>query len=143
MVSAHDVAAYVLRERGPMSAIKLQKLIYYCQAWHLVWEDEPLFKERIEAWANGPVVPALYREHRGKFTVKTWPTGDTRRLSESQKGSIDAVLDFYGPKSAQWLSELTHREGPWMDAREGLRPGQRSGKEITKAAMAEFYGALI
>ena len=52
-----------------MSAMKLQKLIYYSQAWSLVWDDEPLFPERIEAWINGPVVPELYERHKGEFKV--------------------------------------------------------------------------
>jgi uncharacterized phage-associated protein len=58
MVSVDDVAAYILEQRGPMSAMKLQKLVYYSQAWSLVWEDRPLFREEIQAWASGPVVPA-------------------------------------------------------------------------------------
>jgi len=60
MASVHDVAAYILREQGAMSTWKLQKLVYYSLAWHLVWDDEPLFEEPIQAWANGPVVRALY-----------------------------------------------------------------------------------
>lgn len=142
-MNAHDVASYILQESGPMSAIKLQKLVYYAQAWHMVWEDEPLFSERIEAWANGPVVPALYREHRGNFKVTQWSAGDPSRLSAKQRGSIDAVLKFYGDKDAFWLSELTHREAPWKDARKGLARGERGSREITKVAMAEFYGALV
>ena len=67
MASAHDVARYIVRQLAPLSTIKLQKLVYYSQAWHLVWEDAPLFDERVEAWANGPVVPEIYREHRGEF----------------------------------------------------------------------------
>ena len=70
--SAHDVAAFILKESGPMTAMKLQKLVYYCQAWSLVWDEKPLFKEKIEAWANGPVVRALYEKHRGKFKVSSW-----------------------------------------------------------------------
>ena len=46
------------------AAMKLQKLVYYAQAWSLVWDEAPLFHARIEAWSNGPVAPALYREHR-------------------------------------------------------------------------------
>ena len=68
--SVHDVAAYVLREAGAMSTVKLHKLVYYSQAWHLVWDEEPLFVEPIEAWANGPVVRALYDHHRGRFGVE-------------------------------------------------------------------------
>ena len=60
MVSAHDVAAYILEEHGPLSAMKLQKLVYYSQAWSLVWDDRQLFREAVEAWANGPVVRELY-----------------------------------------------------------------------------------
>ena len=50
--------------------MKLQKLLYYCQAWALVWDDKPLFKEKIEAWISGPVVRTLYNTHRGKFLLK-------------------------------------------------------------------------
>jgi uncharacterized phage-associated protein len=143
MATAHDVAAYIVDRSGSMSAMKLEKLVYYSQAWHLVWEDEALFAERIEAWANGPVVPALYREHRGQFTVKTWSHGDATKLKPRQRTSIDAVLKYYGDKTAGWLSELTHREAPWKDAREGVGPGQPCNCEITKAAMAEYYAALV
>lgn len=73
MVSAHDVAAYMLRKHGPMSAMKLQKLVYYAQAWSLVWEDRPLFPERIEAWANGPVIPELYQAQTGVTTSRPGP----------------------------------------------------------------------
>ena len=66
-VSVLDVAAYILDKRGKMSTWKLQKLCYYAQAWSLVWDEEPLFEENIEAWANGPVVPRLYRKHQGQF----------------------------------------------------------------------------
>lgn len=143
MASAHDVARYILKQRGEMSAIKLQKLVYYSQAWHLVWEDEPLFNERIEAWSNGPVVPDLYRVHRGNFSVRSWPKGHVTNLTKGQRGSVDAVLKHYGPKSAFWLSELTHKEAPWREARKGLQPGTRSQREITPEAMAEYYGSLI
>lgn len=140
--STHDVAAYILREQGQMSTWKLQKLVYYSQAWSLVWDDAPLFAERIEAWANGPVAPALYQEHRGQFTVGRWPRGKIARLSKTQKETIDAVLRFYGPHTGHWLSELTHMEPPWRNAREGLAPGERGKREITTAAMAEYYSSL-
>lgn len=142
MASAHDVAAYITEKRGEMSAMKLQKLVYYSQAWHVTWEEKLLFSDRVEAWANGPVVPSLYREHRGQFKVKAWPKGSSSKLSEKQAESVDAVLKFYAPKTAHYLSDLTHSEAPWRDARDGLAPGARSSREITPAAMAEFYGSL-
>ena len=58
-VSVLDVAASILKQHGPMSTWKLQKLCYYSQAWSLVWDEEPLFSEDIQAWAHGPVIPKL------------------------------------------------------------------------------------
>lgn len=142
MANAHDIASYILKKLGRMTAMKLQKLVYYCQAWSLVWDEKPLFRDRIEAWVNGPVVPNLYAAHRGMFDVKTWPKGDSDNLTAVQRETVDAVLAFYGDKSSQWLSELTHFEQPWKEARRGLAPTDRGGNEITHAAMAEYYSSL-
>ncbi len=84
MVTVHDVAAYILKKHGPLTAMKLQKLVYYCQAWSLVWDEHPLFRSKIEAWANGPVVSDLYTRHRGQFKVATWD-GHPSALNRTQK----------------------------------------------------------
>lgn len=144
MANVFDVAQYILHKLGPMTAWKLQKLCYYSQAWSLVWDDAPLFSERIEAWANGPVVPSLYEYHRGMFTIACLSMGDADKLNDSQRDTINVVLDAYGDKSAQWLSELTHKELPWKNAREraNLAPGERGNSEITWDDLAEYYGGL-
>lgn len=143
MFSANDVAQYLMKLIGtPVTAMKLQKLVYYCQAWSLVWDDRPLFSERIEAWANGPIVPDLFAQHRGQFQLVQWTAGDWKKLDDSAKETIESVLKSYGDKSSHWLSELTHKEDPWKTAREGLAPGQRGTNEITHAAMAQYYGSL-
>ena len=142
MASVHDVAAYITEKHGPLSAMKLQKLVYYSQAWSLVWDDRPLFNERIEAWANGPVVRELYDRHRGQFQVDTWVVGNSNNLSADEKETVAAVLGFYGPRSAQWLSDLTHSEAPWTDAREGMRDGERGNKEITLESMMDYYSTI-
>lgn len=142
-VNVFDVAHYILEKIGRMTTWKLQKLCYYSQAWSLVWDDEPLFPERIEAWANGPVIPALYDKHRGQFTISRI-TGDSGKLTSNQQETIDAVLKVYGKKTSIWLSELTHREAPWYDARRraGLGPGERGDAQIDLSSMAEYYGGL-
>ncbi|KOS54531.1 prophage ps3 protein 01 [Rhodococcus rhodochrous KG-21] len=143
MASVRDVAAYILQKEGGMSAMKLQKLVYYSQAWHLVWEDKELFPSRIEAWANGPVCVDLYDIHRRKFGVTAADFAPAAPLTDPKEvAAIDAVLKFYGEKSAMYLSDLTHRERPWAEARGDLAPGMRSTAEITQAAMAEYYGSL-
>lgn len=142
MASVHDVAAYVLKRLGPTSAMKLEKLAYYAQAWSLVWDSRPLFSARIEAWASGPVVPELYKHHRLQFEVREWPRGNPNSLRPQERETVDAILKFYGDKSPFWLSELTHRERPWIEARRGLAPGERGNVEITHASMAEYYSSL-
>ena len=142
-VSVDDVAAFILAQRGPMSAMKLQKLVYYCQAWSLVWDEEPLFRERIQAWANGPVVRELWDHHRGLITLgPPWRFGDAARLSPAQRETIEAVLDYYGDKPAQWLSDLTHSERPWVEARRGLAAGERGSEEIPLEEMADYYSGI-
>jgi uncharacterized phage-associated protein len=144
MSSVFDTANYILRRQGPMTAMKLQKLVYYCQAWSLVWDERPLFPERVEAWANGPVVPVLFDAHRGKFQVsyETIP-GNPDNLDGMAVETIEAILKYYGNKSSQWLSELTHSERPWIEARSGMAPGERGSREITLAVMHEYYESLL
>lgn len=143
MPNVHDVAAYILKKQGSMTAMKLQKLVYYCQAWSLVWDENPLFRDKIEAWANGPVAPTLYEKHKGMFEVSSWARhGDHSVFTEKQKQTIDSVLKFYGDKTSQWLSDLTHQEDPWLKARAGLPSGSRTNNEISLASMMEYYSGL-
>jgi uncharacterized phage-associated protein len=136
-----DVAAYILDKQGEMTTMKLQKLLYYSQAWSLVWDETPLFENNIEAWANGPVVREVYEAHRGRFKIsRTDINGNPANLNSTQKETIDAVLEGYGPKSSQWLSDLTHSESPWREARQGLAAGERGNQIISLATMAEYYG---
>ena len=144
MATAEDVAAYILEQGGEMTAMKLQKLVYYSQAWSLVWDERPLFRDKIKAWENGPVIPSLYAKHVGRFNVdRTVIKGNPDALTAEERETIDAVLGFYGDKTAQWLSDLTHQEKPWREARaKHPTTDNRASPEITHAAMAEYYGSL-
>ncbi|MBS1063445.1 DUF4065 domain-containing protein [Gluconobacter wancherniae] len=144
MVRVNDVAEYILQNcSSPMSAMKLQKLCYYSQAWSLVWDDAPLFAQEFQAWKNGPVCPDLYSEHRGQFSVEAGEVnGKACALNSTQRETVDAVLKYYGKHSAQWLSDLTHAEAPWREARGDHEEGTRCMNVISQAAMAEYYGSL-
>ncbi len=142
MVSVFDVVKYILTKMNNITAMKLQKLVYYCQAWSLVWDSKPLFREKVEAWANGPVVRELYEWHRGKYNIPSCSLGRITKLDSSQKGTIDAVLKYYGDKSPQWLSDLTHMEDPWRMARKELPDNIRGSNEVTLASMEEYYSSL-
>jgi len=144
MANVFDVAKYILKKRGRTTTVKLQKLVYYCQAWSLVWDEKPIFGNKIQAWANGPVVPTLFQAHKGRLyvSVRTLPHGNISRLSKEQKETIDSVLDHYGNKSAQWLVDLSHLEDPWREARRGCEAGEKCSNEITSGAMMEYYSGL-
>ena len=143
MATIFDVASYILSKQGTMTTMKLEKLCYYSQAWSLVWDERPLFNEEFQAWANGPVCPKLYHEHKGLFRIeKGGIPGDPDAINKDGKENIDAVLKHYAPMSAYQLSELTHHESPWLDARGGLKEGERCNAVITNSAMAEYYGSF-
>ncbi len=143
MANVFDTAKYILQQYGPMSSMKLQKLCYYSQAWSLVWDEEPLFEEDFQAWANGPICPELFFKTQGKFKLEAEDeTGGEGDLTEDQKDSINVVLKDYGPHNAQWLSQLTHLEEPWRLARAGVLFGEPCTNVITKESMATYYGSL-
>lgn len=143
MANVFDVAKYILKKKGKLSTMKLQKLCYYAQAWSLVWDDAPLFEEEFEAWANGPVCKELFLKTQGKFWVTANDEdGDIRKLKSYQKETIDVVLNHYGNKDAQWLSQLTHMEDPWIDARKGVPAGVGCSNIINKESMAIYYSGL-
>jgi len=145
MANVFDVASYILDKLGDMTAMKLQKLCYYSQAWNLVWEEKPIFAEEFQAWANGPVCPDLFYAHRGQFTVSMDLLSDKLSqdsLSDENKENIGKVLNFYGEKTPIWLSNLTHQELPWLSARKGYDIGESSAEIISKESMQQYYAGL-
>ncbi|MFV2197384.1 Panacea domain-containing protein [Nocardiopsis sp. LOL_012] len=145
MADVTDVARYILDRLGPMSAMKLQKLCYYSYGYHLAWEERPLFPERFEAWANGPVAPDLYTRHRGLFSVEPEDIGgDPEALDPGERESVDLVLGSLRDFSAHHLSAMTHREAPWLRAREraGAEGLERSNEPLTEADIHEYFTTL-
>lgn len=150
MIRAIDVAEYILDKLGPMTAMKLQKLVYYAQAWHLAWTEKPLFNDKIEAWRNGPVIVALYEIHKGCFKLNPGYFASQispdliNPISMNKKKIVDRVIQFYGSRDPHWLSQLTHMEDPWKNARakSSSLEQERSSEEITHQSMFEYYCSL-
>lgn len=136
--SALDVAEYILERCGPLEPIKLQKLVYYCQAWSLAWGGSPIFREEVQAWVHGPVVSELYQMHAQLREVLA-VGGHTERLRAHDREVIEEVLRYYGDADSNSLRELTHREEPWRAARGGLPENLPSTKPITHDQLRAFY----
>lgn len=144
MGSIFDTARYILSQKGAMTTWKLQKLCYYAQAWSLAWTGKPLFDEEFEAWENGPVSPELFHRHQGYFMIDAdrFHDGDSSRLTEDEKDTIDTVLKDYGDMEPYALRELSHSELPWKTARGDLPPSAKCSVVISKESMGEYYGSL-
>lgn len=125
---------------------KLQKLLYYAQAWSLVRRNKKLFQEDIEAWIHGPAIPSVYSEFK-KFGFKEIQVDvdedEFSDLSESEKKILDSVWQVYGKYDADYLELLSHNEEPWIKARNGAPPYNASNSVIDTNVMKDFYGRQI
>lgn len=140
-----DVAAHILDQAGPMTAMKLHRLCFYAYGYHLAWEGRRLFPEHFEAWANGPVVSALHEAHRGRFELGPGDIpGDPGLLDDGERESVGIVLEQLGHLSAHELSVMTHREAPWMLARTraGLGALERGCEPLRDDEILEHFEAL-
>ncbi len=153
----HIITDYINSKGLTVSPKKLQKLVYYVEAWHLVHLHSELIDENFEAWVHGPVVPELYQDLK-KFGYNDIQiindendSSDERiqeiakenNLNEDQIELIYSVLNKYGNLSSFELEMLTHSEQPWIEARKGFPPHERCTNIISKDRMKEFYSAQL
>lgn len=139
VADAHDVAAAILARTGSITTMKLQKLVYYSQAWQLAFHHVPLFEDRIEAWAEGPVTRVLSEAHRGQYNVGKWPQGHPDNLTPQEIQTVDWVVTKYSRFSAEALSRMSHMDSPWRVTRGIISDGSRSTKEIPREQIRSFY----
>ena len=141
-MTAEDIAKYFLAkgmesDGDDLSNLKLQKLLYYAQGFHLALFDRPLFKARIAAWTHGPVVPSVYRQYKGYGSGPIqacceYPTG----FDEETIELLDEVYAVFGQFSAWKLRNMTHQEPPWKDA-------EGAAAEISHDAMRMYFRTRI
>jgi uncharacterized phage-associated protein len=148
----NDVCDYIiikLVESGEHpSILKLQKLLYYVQAWNLAINNQPLFDGKFEAWVHGPVNRQIYsRFVATKYMYSSAGRSDVLEgqdnLLEDAQFVIDDVLELYAPFSGSQLEEMTHKEDPWLNARGDLAPSVRCETDISEADMKSFYSSRL
>lgn len=146
MLTCFDIADYFIHlanETGSfVSNLKLQKLVYYAQAWHLAFFEDPLFVEEFEAWVHGPVVPDLYHNYK-HFGWQPINEDVEPELPDSVWEFLDDVADEYFGCDAYDLKKMTHLEDPWLRARGDLPMDEPSDKVIQKEWIQEYYGARV
>jgi len=123
---------------------KLQKLLYYAQAWSLALTGQTIFNEPIEAWIHGPVVPSIYRRFKKYGFGLIEDAGSEDLLSlKGIKSVLDEVWRVYGKYDAGYLELLTHSEDPWIFARNDLDTKKASKAVISIDSMLHFYTTLL
>ena len=142
MNTAQDIANYILVNSCPeegdlISHLKLQKLLYYCQGFHLAIHNSPLFKETIEHWDHGPVVPDVYKDYKeyGSNALPVPHNFDYTLLSSQTKEIIDEVRIVYGQFSAWKLRDMTHQEPPWQNT--------NACEEITHQQLKNYFSTQL
>jgi uncharacterized phage-associated protein len=150
MVPIRDITDYILKQmegaKYPVNPLKMQKLLYYAQAWHLAFHRKPLFEGAFQAWVHGPVNYEVFNRFRGSYGMYD-PIGLKEiRADFSIDGipfearmHVDSVLEAYGKFSAVELESLTHREEPWIAARQGLPEFAMCSSNIDESLMGSFY----
>ncbi|CAM3304407.1 Panacea domain-containing protein [Pseudomonas plecoglossicida] len=146
MPNAIDAAKFFLAQANEdagdlVSNLKLQKLVYYAQGFHLAVYGTPLFGEEIEAWTHGPVVPDVYHhfKHHGSGSIPVPTDFDQSVFSFEQLTLLNEVQQIYGQYSAWRLREMTHEEAPWKN---NYKPGEHNLR-IPKDEMAAFFKDYI
>jgi len=130
------------KDKGPLTNKKLQKLLFYSQAWNLVFNKKKLFSEDIEAWVHGPTVPIVYVEYKdfgSRPISKDIDTSEFDKINKIEKKLLDEIWDVYGKYDGDYLEELTHNEEPWQKARKGLEIDESSNNTIDEDVMGEYY----
>jgi len=155
---AHLVVLAASQKGIGVTPLKLQKLLYYLQAWNLVFFNNPIFQDEPEAWVNGPVYRKVYdhyRDYQMYEFIKISPE-EKQHIDErvveivraigfdaSQQELFDEIISKYGKMASADLGLRTHSEDPWKDARKGLGIFDYSTNVITHESMAKYYCSLL
>lgn len=153
-----DVCKYIIdysnKKDYGISNLKLQKMLYFVQAYFLIVTDQQCFKEKIIAWDFGPVVSEAYKKYKqfGSGDIPTtsfivdvdedniWNSRileyDDDVITRTDKHMIEAVVDKFSDYSATDLVAITHRQAPWKNAYQ-----QGKNTEISPKAIKEYFHA--
>lgn len=154
MLSINDACDYIIVKTvgggASLNLLKLQKLLYYCQAWSLAFRSERLFDGHFQAWVHGPVNRNIYDRYNDTkslyspvFQRDIDPSFSIEDISEDDKNLIDSVLNAYAGYTGDQLEAMTHQEDPWKEARGGCLPHERCETAIDESVMEKYYAARI
>jgi uncharacterized phage-associated protein len=141
-----DVANYFIHrsllegEDGVITNLKIQKLCYYAQGFHLALHNAPLFDEPLEAWKHGPVSRSLYgalADYGANPVTALIPSEITiESITVPNKTFLDEIYNEFAQFSAWALREMTHKETPWT---KNWNTISQTGRPISNDDLREFF----
>lgn len=144
------LSEYILKHYGPMSHLKLQKLLFYCDAYHLARFGVELVEDKFEAWVHGPVSRRVYDALKQHSKLHD----DVTYTPSENSSNVDSIFSELASEQQEWLSIIledlsqwtgiqleiaTHSERPWQVARVGYHPSDKCSQLISKKETKSFY----
>ena len=148
----NTVADYVIMslngdESFSLINLKLQKLMYYIQAWSLGINKESMMNARFEAWVHGPVCRQLYERFKATKSLYSVISKEdihnanaVNEICAEDREFINYILENFARYSGTQLETMTHNELPWIEARGGIGPMEHCENQISEQTMSDFYG---
>jgi uncharacterized phage-associated protein len=141
LATALDAARYLLANQDQPSGdeitnLKLQKLLYYAQGYHLALFGTPLFPDEVKAWDHGPVIRSVYDEYKQFDRQPIAATDPAPDLPDTAVEILDSVIRSYGQFTAGKLRDMTHLERPWLAV-------AKNHGTISQVSMELFFRAVL
>jgi len=146
-INAIQAADYILfcanDAQELITNLKLNKLLYYAQGYHIAIHDDLLFEDEIQAWVHGPVVPNVYHKYKGFKWAPINVNASRPELSKEVFEFLDVIIETFLPIDAYKLELMTHEEKPWKNARSGLPKDALCQNTIEPTDMKEYFTLLM
>ena len=132
---------YILKHYGPMSHLKLQRLIFYC--------DKELIEDSFEAWVHGPISRKVYGSLKDKYMLyeeltysnntKEDVDKEFEKLTQDQQDFVISILTELSTWTMFELGASIRNEKPWKEARIGYGEADKCHVKISKETTRLFY----
>lgn len=132
-------AAYIIEKCGDVTPLQLQKMLYYTQACFIIFYNKFAFSDECEAWVHGPVYRSVYEKYKDYKYESITQKSKLPELKSEEEVILNLVIDNFGRYSGKILEEFTHKELPWLKAREGLSDTDSSNRIIDNNLIFEYF----